>query len=82
MTNRDPISTALARLLSPLMHRLFSKRPEDFNQIRNAQERYENWVQNYLKISHKEPSVVQSVFLWTLLIGGFALAFYLALARR
>lgn len=82
MKKSDPVGEFLGRIFSPLVTRLFLRKPGDLETAREMQEKYDSWVKRKLHISHDAPVIWKSVLLWSILIIGFAIAFSVGFSRR
>jgi hypothetical protein len=81
MRKRDPISAFLGRLLSPWMARLFRDHPEDYRQVKDSEDKFDDWMRRRIGITNEPPEVWKALLLWIIVIFGFGIALYVFFSR-
>jgi multidrug efflux pump subunit AcrB len=81
MRKRDPISAFLGRLLSPWMARLFRDHPEDYKQVKESEDKFDDWMRRHLGITNEPPEVWKALLLWIIVIFGFGVLLYVFLSH-
>ncbi len=81
MRKRDPISAFLGRLLSPWMARLFQDHPENYTQVKESEDKFDEWMRRRLGITNEPPEVWKALLLWIIVIFGFGILLYVFFSR-
>lgn len=72
----NPIGDFLGRILSSWMARLFRDRPEDYRRMKEAEDKYNDWMKQKLGITLESPELWKSLLLYTILVCGFGILLY------
>jgi hypothetical protein len=72
----NPIGDFLGRILSPWMARLFRGHPEDYRRVKEAEDKYNDWMKQKLGITLEAPELWKSLLLYAILICGFGILLY------